>query len=117
MIINYSTLIPEGAGIVVLSIFGYYAVRLLSSFRKGMLERGWKLTVYGAIFLGVAQIPFIASALSSGNLSIFIGYVGNAFRFFGILFLILGFRAQYQIWKVDKKSPTQSWESHGTIER
>jgi predicted phage tail protein len=117
VIINYSTLIPNGAGIVVLSIFGYYAIKLLSSFRKGMLERGWKLTVYGAVFLGVAQIPFIASALSAGNFSIFIGYVGSALRFLGIVFLILGFRAQYQIWKADKRAPTQSWESHGSIER
>ncbi len=37
----------EVIGIVVLSTFGYYALKLMTSFRKGMLERGWRLVTFG----------------------------------------------------------------------
>jgi hypothetical protein len=117
MAIDYALLVMEVVGIAVLSTFGYYAVRLLASFRKGMLERGWRLVVFGAILLGIAQIPFLVAAVTSGNLSTMLGYVGDVFRFAGMISLILGFRAQYQIWRVDKKIPPSTWGAGETIER
>ncbi len=117
MAINYVLLVMEVAGVAVLSTFGYYAVRLLASFRKGMLERGWRMVVFGAILLAIAQIPFLAAALTSGNLSSTLGYVGDLFRFAGMISLILGFRAQYQIWRVDRKTPPSTFGTGQTIER
>jgi hypothetical protein len=117
MTIDYLVLVKEVAGVAVLSAFGYYAVRLLASFRKGMLERGWRLVVFGAILLGIAQIPFLVAAVTLGNLSSMLDDAGEAFRFIGMIFLILGFRAQYQIWRVDRKSPPTTRGSGETIER
>ncbi|HYB04644.1 MAG TPA: hypothetical protein VED17_09285 [Nitrososphaerales archaeon] len=117
MTIDYVLLVQEVVGVAVLFTFGYYAVRLLASFRKGMLERGWRLVVFGAILLGVAQIPFLVAAITSGNLSTTLVAVGDLVRFMGMISLILGFRAQYQIWRVDRKTPPSTWGTRTTIER
>ncbi len=117
MIVDSLMVIFLGAGVIVLAVFVYYAVRLLSTFRKGMLERGWKLVVVGAILLGVAQIPILTAALISGSLSRPLTDAGELVRFAGIIFLILGFRAQYQIWKIDRKTPPQTYGEGATIER
>jgi hypothetical protein len=93
-------ILMEVVGVIVLSAFGFYAARLLDSFRRGMLERGWKLVAAGAIVLVLAQIPFLLGAILSYPLFM---VVGNITRFAGIILLALGFRAQSKIWRVDKK--------------
>lgn len=110
-------------GAFVLSIFVYYAVRLLSSFRKGMLEKGWKLVALGASILALAQVPYIFSSLfnilSLGRLSTVASLAGSLIRFAGVIVLILGFREQYQIWRVDKIKEGRSFNetSDGLIQR
>jgi len=110
-------------GAFVLSIFVYYAVRLLSSFSRGMLEKGWKLVALGACVLALAQIPYIFSSLfsilSSGNMVPFATLTGNLIRFVGVIVLIFGFREQYQIWRVDKINEKRATnrDSSGIIER
>jgi hypothetical protein len=93
----------EIAGIVVLSIFGFYAVRLLATFKQGMLEKGWRNVTSGALMLAIAQIPFLVSRIGNAALGSLLNETGNILRFIGIVFLILGFRAQYQVWRVDNK--------------
>jgi len=93
----------EILGVVVLSIFGFYAVRLLSSFKRGMLEKGWKNVTQGAIILVLAQIPFLLAGITPSTLSSILIGAGDLLRLIGIIFLIVGFRAQYQIWRVDNK--------------
>jgi len=95
-------------GLVALSIFGFYDIRLLASFKSGMLEEGWKKVTFGAIILAVAQIPFVASSFIPSQISSLLGDVGMLLRFIGILFLILGFRAQYKIWRLDKEDASLS---------
>jgi hypothetical protein len=116
MEINYLQLGMEIAGVVTLSIFGFYAVKLLGSFRKGMLERGWRLVTLAAIILVLAQIPFLVAAISSSSLAALLTDIGNVARFVGIVCLTIGFRAQYQIWRIDKKQATHNWGSGNTIE-
>lgn len=107
----------ELLGVVVLSIFGYYAVGMLASFRRGMLERGWRMVTVGAIILALAQIPFLVASFSSSPFASLLMYSGNISRFIGIIFLIVGFRDQYRIWRPDRKNNFSNYESNATIER
>jgi hypothetical protein len=106
----------EVIGIVVLSTFGYYALKLMTSFRKGMLERGWRLVTFGAIILALAQIPFLISLASPSLLMSTLRTVGNLSRFLGIVLLTLGFRDQYKIWRIDKKEISEL-DSENAIQR
>lgn len=100
MAIDYIELSMELIGVVLLSVFGFYAFMLLATFRKGLLENGWRNVTRGAIILALAQIPLLASRFTFET---FLGYVGDFIRFVGIVFLILGVRAQYKVWKLDEK--------------
>jgi hypothetical protein len=101
--IDYLQFAMEAVGVVVLSIFGLYAVRLLASFRKGMLERGWRLVTAGAIVLAAAQIPFLVAVLIGPPDGSILSSIGNFSRFGGIVLITIGFREQYRIWHIDKK--------------
>jgi len=101
----------EIAGVVVLSIFGFYAIKLLSSFRQGMLENGWKKVTQGAIILALAQIPFLATEFGPTMDASLLNDIGDLLRFIGIVLLILGFRAQYQVWRIDNKDLSSKIQS------
>ncbi len=88
---------------------------MLASFRKGMLERGWKFVTTGAILLVAAQIPIVLGSVSTGVLASILVNIANFGRFGAILLLTLGFRDQYQIWRVDGKVNTQFAESADSI--
>jgi len=109
--IDYNQLTIEILGVVVLSIFGFYAVRLLSTFRNGMLEKGWKYVTEGAIILALAQIPFLVARIGSPSFVSLLDDAGDILRLIGMIFLILGFRAQYQVWRLDKKDLSPPIES------
>lgn len=115
LIPDYLTLVTESTGILVLLIFVFYASRMLASFRKGMLERGWKFVTTGAILLVAAQIPIVLGSVSTGVLASILVNIANFGRFGAILLLTLGFRDQYQIWRVDGKVNTQFAESADSI--
>ncbi|MGI0078587.1 MAG: hypothetical protein ACRECH_03090 [Nitrososphaerales archaeon] len=101
MILDYS-LVEEIAGLVVLSAFGFYAIRLVASFRTGLLAESWEQVTVGAIFLISAQIPFLASGIGSfGGESLLTG-LGTLMRFVGVLFLVIGLRAQSRVWRLEK---------------
>lgn len=114
----YYQLAVDLIGTMLLSALGYYVFRLLSSFRKGMLERGWKLVTYGAIVLALAQIPFIIGSLGSPNVSNIYTIAGNFLRVAGVFLLILGFRNQYQVWRLDdKKDAKKEFSTENVIPR
>lgn len=116
MAFDYIQFGTEIVGVFVLSTFGYYAWRLLSSFRKGLLERGWRLVAAGAIVLAIAQIPFLASLVFPPHSMAILVPAGNLARFAGIILLTLGFRDQYKIWRVDKRDLRQELESGTQIQ-
>jgi hypothetical protein len=107
----------EILGVGVLSIFGFYAIRLLASFKRGRLEEGWRKVTIGAIVLVIAQFPFLAAGVASSAISAILTDVGGIFRLIGLLFLIFGFRAQYEIWRPDNKKPSREVESNRPLER
>lgn len=100
----------EVVGIVVLCSFGYYAIKLLSSFKAGMLEKGWKQVTVGAAVLAVAQIVYIAGGFGSSTFSTILEDAGQLMRFTAVVFVTLGLRTQYQIWRVDNKNAKSNSE-------
>ena len=98
-------------GGVVVSIFGYYAIKLLGSFRSGMLAKGWKYVTIGATFLVLAQFPFLASSIGSASDGFLLNIIGAAMRFAGMISMTIGLRAQYEIWRLDNKVLASSTES------
>ncbi len=99
----YAQLADEIAGLVVVSTFGFYALRLLANFRQGMLEKGWKQVAAGALALISAQFLFLVSLMGSSGWAGALNDIGEAMRFIAMIFLILGLRAHYLVWRVDKR--------------
>ena len=105
------------AGLIALSVFGFFALRLLSSFRTGILAKSWRHISVGAIFLILAQLPLIAASLGpSGEESSLLIITGTMMRFLGIVFLTLGLRAQCKVWWSENKHLDQGAKSSATIE-
>jgi protein-S-isoprenylcysteine O-methyltransferase Ste14 len=103
-------------GVAVLSAFGFYAAKLLGSFKTGMLERGWKQVTIGAIVLVLAQFFFIGSGISSSSIVSLLLGVGTLMRLIGLVFLTLGLRTHYQIWRLDNKDLTTATASSEPLE-
>ncbi|MDG6923090.1 MAG: hypothetical protein JRN67_07350 [Nitrososphaerota archaeon] len=103
-------------GMAVVLAFGFYAVRLLASFRKGMLEKGWKQVAVGAILLVLSQLLFLVSGIDFSNLEFVLGTFGTLTRFFGMIFIILGLRTHYQVWRLDNKEFDVTTESGKPLE-
>jgi hypothetical protein len=117
LVIDY-ILVSEGvAGMILLGIFGFFAISLLRSFKNGILESGWKKVTIGAIFLVLGQFPYLAALISSASLARYFEYPMLLLRLLGLVFLILGFRAQYQVWRVDNKNLSSTLEPSNSIER
>jgi hypothetical protein len=79
----------------------YYAIRLLTSFRRGMLEQGWNFLSEGIIIIVGGEI-----ILALSNYFPLTGYlfpVGLSVDAVGVLFAMMGFRSHYHIWRVDDK--------------
>ncbi len=103
-------------GSALLLVFGFYALKLLASFRKGVLEKGWKEVTVGAIFLVLAQFLIIVSGFGAPSLVSPLNISVQAMRFVGIVLLILGFRAHYQVWRLDSKNIVARTESNEQLE-
>ena len=101
---GYLQLATSIIGSVLLLVFGFYALKLLASFRKGVLETGWKEVTVGAIFLVLAQFLIIGSGFGAASLVYSLNISVFAMRFVGIVLLTLGFRAHYQVWRLDTKN-------------
>lgn len=104
MNVEFIQQIFEISGLLVLSALGLYAVKLVSSFRTGLLARSWKHVTTGALFLIFAQLPLLGSGVISSNYSTIMIMVGTVMRFVGVVYLVLGLRAQYGVWRLDKKN-------------
>lgn len=114
--LNFIQLATSIGGVIILSIFGFYALKILSSFRKGVLETGWKQVTVGAIFLMLAQFFIIGSGFGSTSMETIFNLSVFAMRFVGVVLLILGFRAHYQVWRLDNKNISAKTESSEPIE-
>lgn len=90
------------AGLGVISVFGFYALKILANFKTGMLERGWKQVAVGAVSLILAQLLIILSQINVAGLTYPLMIIGSALRLVAMIFLILGLREHYLVWRVDK---------------
>ncbi len=98
MIWNY-TVATQIAGVLILSALLFYALRLLESFKTGMIAKSWKQMTAGAIFLILAQFVFLANdAGFLGEPSILVT-LGTVLRFCGVVFIIIGLRSQSRVWR------------------
>lgn len=113
MALDYIQIITGVVGLVTLLVFGYYAVRILASFRTGILQRGWVQVTVGAIFLVSAQFTILASGEGSASLVAAPNDIGLLMRFAGLIFLTLGLRAHYKVWHLQKEktASTDMWSS------
>jgi hypothetical protein len=94
-------------GLIVLSIFGMYCLRLVSTFRNGLFSKCWKQVTAGAIFLIAAQFPLIGSQIGSSNLKTPLVDAAALMRLAGVILIIIGLRAQTRIWRVEDIRDTQ----------
>ena len=97
-IIGGSTLVFGTIAIWIL--MGYYSVRILRSFRGGLLSSGWKYICIAVPFLIFGQL--ITSMGGSGSIATeqeqILRIAGASLSAIGGLMIVVGFRAQYRVW-------------------
>lgn len=116
MILNYIQ-IGGILGIAALSALGFYAIRLLASFKTGLLAKSWRQVAIGAFLLILAQIPFFLSGF--GELSDAMVYLtagAMVMRLAGVIFFILGLRAQSKVWRLESKTQREEENSAPLVE-
>jgi hypothetical protein len=84
----------------------YYALRILTSFRRGLLEQGWKIISWGAIILVAGQLLVALSAYVS--LNGFLYQFGVGIDAVGVFFAILGLKSHLSIWEIGKESKAKN---------
>ena len=100
---------------IIVLVFAFYAVKLLASFRSGMLEKSWKQVAVGAILLILAQMLIVLSGEGISSMTSFLNTAGTLTRFAAMVFIILGMRSHYQIWRIDNKNLGTGSESARAI--
>ncbi len=105
ILLNY-TQAAQILGLAALSVFGFYALKLVASFRTGILAKSWRQITIGAIFLISAQLPLLIAAIGlfGADYSLLIE-LGTIMRFLGVIFLAIGLRTQCQLGQNEKQAP------------
>jgi hypothetical protein len=79
---------------------GYYSMRILRSFRGGVLSKGWTFVSVAVPFLIFGQL--VNGFGSSQSLTMVsqetLRVIGASLSAIGGLLIVLGFRAQYKAW-------------------
>lgn len=91
---------------------GFYATKNLRGFKGGLLSKGWKF-ISIAVFFFIAGQLFLDSGAGEAirGLQSIAQYnieLGSVMETLGGLLLVLGFRAQNNVWKLDKVSANLS---------
>ena len=97
MIVGGSTLIFGTMAIWIL--MGYYSVRILRSFKGGILSKRWKYICTGVPFLIFGQLT--TSIGSSDSVLIqeeIFKVLGASLSLIGGIMIVIGFRTQYNSW-------------------
>ena len=95
--------------VVTIGVFiamGFYAVKNLKGFKGGLLSKGWRY-ISIAVFFFIAGQLFLDSGAGQAirGLQTIAQYniaFGSLMETLGGLFLVMGFRAQNNIWKKEK---------------
>jgi hypothetical protein len=89
-------LIYNIAGLAVIMGLVYYSVRLLQTFKGGIVGKSWLYVSYGVLTLAIGLILFIFHSLL--NLPTIVYQTGNTIVLVGGLLILIGFYRQYKIW-------------------
>ncbi len=85
---------------IIWGLMGFYSIRILKSFRGGVLSKGWKYISIAVPFLIFGQLM---SGLGNSQSLVMtqqeiLRVVGISLSAIGGLLIVVGFRAQYQAW-------------------
>jgi hypothetical protein len=98
--------------IAIWALMGFYSVRILRSFRGGVLSKGWKYICIAVPFLIFGQVS--TGIGGSDSLAIMeqaaFKVLGTSLSAIGGLMIVIGFRIQYKAWnpKELKIAPSQA---------
>ncbi|HXQ91638.1 MAG TPA: hypothetical protein VN739_01435 [Nitrososphaerales archaeon] len=98
---NFVTFLLEGVMSVMLIALLFYALRILTSFKKGMLERGWKLLSQGIVILVVGELIISLSNYQSAGGYLF--QLGIGVDAIGVGLAVFGFKSHHDIWRMGKE--------------
>jgi len=86
--------------IAVWILMGYYSIRILRSFKGGLLSNGWKYICIAVPFLIFGQLATSMSGSTSISLNLeqSLKVLGASFSLLGGIMIVVGFRAQYSLW-------------------
>jgi uncharacterized membrane protein len=84
-------------GMVLLS---YYSLKIFYHMRSGRLERGWKLTTEGMVFMSSSFVLIAISHLLSrdSRAYFYLGVAGTALMLVGVGIMLLGLHSHYLVW-------------------
>lgn len=105
--VDYIGVTLDLIGFFLILGIGFYAVRLVGSFKRGSLERGWRYITIAALFLVIAQISYLFMAVVPEYSTLAIN-AGIVFDILGSLFLLIGLRAHFNVWHVNETTETSS---------
>ena len=97
--------------IAVWILMGYYSVKILRSFKGGVLSRGWRYVCIAVPFLVFGQL--ITGLGSSSSITLLregavLKVLGDSLSAIGGLFMVLGFRTEYKSWSPKGLKPKSS---------
>src|SRR5271166_3586660 len=95
--------------IAVWILMGYYSIRILRSFKGGLLSSGWKYICIAVPFLIFGQLMTSTSGSDSITLAQeqILMTLGASLSLIGGILIVFGFRSQYRVWNPKgMKSPT-----------
>lgn len=85
--------------IIIWILMGYYSVRILRSFRGGVLSKGWKYICVAVPFLILGQL---STGLSISSVAVsqqeILRTLGASLSAIGGLMIVIGFRIEYRAW-------------------
>jgi len=97
----FFTFVLEGIISFLLIALLYYALKILTSFKKGMLERGWKILSIGIIFLVAGGwIMTLSNYIFAGG---YLYQLGLGIDGVGFCLAVLGFKSHYDIWSMGRE--------------
>jgi len=100
-------------------LMGYYSIKILRSFKGGVLVKGWKYICIAVPFLIFGQLATGMGGSSSLILQSqqILKVVGASLSLIGGLMIVIGFRTEYKAWNpkqmkmeasVEKSAPQQA---------
>jgi uncharacterized membrane protein len=106
------SLVFSAVTIGVFIAMGFYAIRNLRAFRGGLLSKGWR-DISIAVFFFIAGQLLLDSGAGQAvqgmqSLAMYNIFLGSVAETVGGLLLVLGFRTQSNIWRIEKGSAVAS---------